>query len=146
MEPAGSLPGHKRPPLVPILSHMNSVHTPTLYLRSILLLSSHVYLCLSSSPFPSRFLIKILYAFHISSMHSTCTTYLILLDFITLIFGEVSNYKAPYYTIPVSLLSLHPSQVQIFSSPPCSQTPTIYVRPFMWEPMFHTYTKQVSQL
>jgi hypothetical protein len=31
------------------------------------------------------------------------------------------NYGAPHYEIFSSLLSIHPSQVQIFSSEPCSQ-------------------------
>jgi hypothetical protein len=39
---------HKGPPLVPILSHTNLVHTTPSYLRSILILSSHLCLGLPS--------------------------------------------------------------------------------------------------
>jgi len=60
--------------------------------KSLPLLSSHLYPGLPSSPFPSGFLIKILYAFPVSPMCAKCTAHLTLLDFITLIiFGE--GYK-----------------------------------------------------
>jgi hypothetical protein len=36
--------------------------------------------------------------------------------------------------------------VQIFSSAPCSQTPSIYVLPLMWETKFYTNTKQQVKL
>jgi hypothetical protein len=36
--------------------------------------------------------------------------------------------------------------VQIFSSAPCSQTPSIYVVPLVWEIKFHTHKKQQVQL
>jgi hypothetical protein len=40
-----------------------------------------------------------------------------------------------------SFLSLHCSSVPIFSSAPCTQTPSAYVPPLMSENKFHTYTK-----
>jgi hypothetical protein len=47
---------------------------------------------------------------------TTCPDYLILLDMITLTtFEKKTNYGAPYYAVFSSLLSFHPSQVQIFS-------------------------------
>ena len=53
---------HKRPPPVPILSQRDPVHTPhPTHCRSILILSSHLYLGLPSGLFPSCFLTKILY-------------------------------------------------------------------------------------
>ena len=53
---------HKCPPPIPILSQFNPVHTPTShFLKSILLLSSHLFLGLPSGFFPSGFLTKILY-------------------------------------------------------------------------------------
>jgi hypothetical protein len=60
MEPEGV---HKSPPLVPILSWINPVHTTPFYLRSILILSTHLQLGLSSGLFPSGLPTKILYAF-----------------------------------------------------------------------------------
>jgi hypothetical protein len=37
-----------------------------------------------------------------------------------------TNYEAPPYTAFSTLLSLYPSLVQIFTSAPCSQTPSVY--------------------
>jgi hypothetical protein len=54
---------HKNLPLVPILSQINPVHTTPSYLRSILILSTHLRLGLPSSLFPSGFPTNILYVF-----------------------------------------------------------------------------------
>jgi hypothetical protein len=54
---------HKSPPPVSILSQINPIHTIPSYLRSILILSTHLRLGLPSGLFPSGFLTNILYAF-----------------------------------------------------------------------------------
>jgi hypothetical protein len=64
---------------------MHPIYTFPLYIRSILILSSHLRLSFSSGLFTSSFPTNILYTFYISPMHVTCPTYLILLDFITLV-------------------------------------------------------------
>jgi hypothetical protein len=73
---------HKRPPLVPTLSQINPVHTTPSYLRSILILSSHLRLGLPSDLFPSGFPTICI---HPVPKHATCPAHLILLDLIILI-------------------------------------------------------------
>jgi hypothetical protein len=63
---------HKCSPPVSILSQLNPVHTPQpTYLRSILILSTHLHLGLPSGLFPSDFPTKTLYTPHPSAKHAT---------------------------------------------------------------------------
>jgi cellulose synthase/poly-beta-1,6-N-acetylglucosamine synthase-like glycosyltransferase len=52
--------------------------------------------------------------------------------------SKSTSYEAPHYAVFSSLLLFHPSWTQIFSSAPCSQTPSNYVLLLMSEIKFHT--------
>jgi hypothetical protein len=83
---------HKSPPLVPILSQINPVHTIPSYLRHTLILSTHLSLGLPNGLLPSSLPTNILYAFLFSPMCARSTACLNLLHLIILImFAE--EYK-----------------------------------------------------
>jgi len=68
---------------------IQSTTSHSISLRSILILSYHIVLGLSSGLFPSGFPTKVLQAFLISSMRVTRSAHLFILDLINLtIFGE----------------------------------------------------------
>jgi len=66
MGPEGSLPFHNSPPLVRILSQINSFHVShTISWKFMLILSSHPRTGFPSGLFPSGFPTKTLYATHV---------------------------------------------------------------------------------
>jgi hypothetical protein len=86
---------------------------------------------------------------HASSPHSYYTpspSHPPSLDHSNSTWRRVQVMKTPYYSVFSSLLSLHVSSIQIFSSPPCSQTPSAYVPPLMTETQFHTHRKVQAKL
>jgi hypothetical protein len=127
---------HKSAPLS--LSWARSIQSIPLNhisVRSILILSSHPDLDFRWCLFPSGFHIKILYIFFFSLyvLHAlSILLYLIVL----IIFREVYKLGSSSLCRLSSLLQLHPSLVQTFSSTPYSHT-----LPLMTETKFHTHTK-----
>ena len=89
-EPEGSLPHHKSPPTVPILSQSDPVHAPhPTSLRSILILFSRLRLGLPSGLRPWGFSTKFLYAPLLFPLHATCPAHLSVIDLIARMgFGE----------------------------------------------------------
>jgi len=125
---------HKSLPLVTTVSNTQSTTYNPVSLSSILILHFHLYLGLPSGLFPSCFTIKMLYPF--LTMHATCPTHQILHLITIIIFGEA--YKLQSSSL-CSLLPLSPSEVQIFSSAPYSQTPSIYIFPQCLKPISYPY-------
>jgi hypothetical protein len=86
---------HKHPPLVPMLRHEFSPQFPTLFpIRSILILSSHLTLCIRSGLFPSVFPTKCSYAFLVCPMCSTFPAHLIFSHLITLIMHNRNTFES----------------------------------------------------
>jgi hypothetical protein len=82
---------------------MQSIPLHSSYLRSILILSSHLCLGLSSDVFPFGFSTKTVYPFIIVAMRATYSANLILHGFINLIiFGE----ECKRYTCILNIISI----------------------------------------
>ena len=138
---------HKRPPPVSILCQPNPVYIPTSHLLEI-----HTNIIHSSTPRSSQWTLSLRFPHqhhihpHPSPIRATCPAHLILLDFITrTILGE--QYKSFSFSL-CSLLQFplpRPSSVQIYSSTPCSQTPSASFPPSMSAIKFHTHTKQQAK-
>jgi hypothetical protein len=124
---------HKSFRFVPILSQMNSVHTiPSYSLRSILTLSSHLRLGLPSSLFPSGFSTRKFYAFLFPPFRAIWLVLLILIGIIILIiFGEECKLQNSSFCSVQGPLLFHSTSVQVLSSAPCPQIPSVYVSSFM---------------
>jgi hypothetical protein len=85
MEHEGLLPRLQKHAIGPYSQpDASSPHSHPIFLRSILISSSHLYLGLPSGLFPLGFPTKILYAFLFCLMCATCPSHVILI-----IFGEV---------------------------------------------------------
>jgi hypothetical protein len=83
------------------------IYTLMPYLRSILIFSYHLRLCLPPSLFPSGFPTKILYTFLISPLRTTCPAHSNLLDLIIFrITAKSTNHEAPHYVISSGFLIL----------------------------------------
>ena len=87
------------------LSWTRSVQSILTSRRSILILSSHLRLCLPSVLLPLSFPTTTLHASRLSSIRAACPANFILLNLITrMILARSTEHKAPYYVVFSSLL------------------------------------------
>jgi hypothetical protein len=96
------------------------------------------FLSFHSGAFPFGIPIKILYAFLFSPfvLHALPTSSSLTWSYL----AKSTSYEAPHYEVFFQLcITSHLSRIQIFSSAPCYQTPSVYTPPLMSETKFCTH-------
>ena len=127
-------------------SSNQSLHPHSTSWRSILILSSRLRLGLPSCLFPSGFPTKTLYTSSSPpyALHATPITFFWILSPWKYRMSSTDR-SAPHYAVSSTPLLPRPSYAQIFSSAPCSRTPSAFVPPSMSATKFHTRTKQQAE-
>jgi hypothetical protein len=115
--------------------------------RSILMLYTHLHLGLLSCSFHPAFS-PIAYMCPSSPplMLHTLSTSSSLTSSFWLYLAKITSYEAVHYAALSNLLARHLCLVQISSSAPCSQTPSVHVAALISETKFRTHTEPQAKL
>jgi hypothetical protein len=137
---------HRIPPSEPWAMLILFIPIYSVFWRSILLLSSHLHLGVTSGLLPSGSSNKTRYAPLLSPICAANPAYLILLDITRMFIGEVYRSCSSRYAVSSNPLVAYPTKSQIYSlAPPYSQTPSAF-RPPLWETKFHIHIKEQEKL
>ena len=127
-------------------SPIQSIYPHPTSWRSVLILSTHLRLVLTNGLLPSGFPNKTLYtpSPHPYAPHAQPISFVSILS-PAQYWVRSTNHLAPRYTISSIPPLPRSSYVQIFSSTPCSQTPSASFPPAVSTNKFHTHTKQQAK-
>jgi hypothetical protein len=143
MEPEGSLPYSQEPATGSCAEPDNPIHTTISYFSKVIF--SVILRQISVVPsglFPHGFLTKTLQSCVLRALPISSS----LTWSFELCSAKNTSYEAPHCAVLSSLSLFHPSWVQIFSSAPCSQVPSVCVCPLMSEIKFHAHTESQTKL
>ena len=149
IEPEGSLPRSQEPATSPYPEQDRSNPFPPSHFSKI-----HFNIILPSTPGPSKWCPSLRFT-HKNTVYTSLlphTCYMFYPISFFLIWSPVwylvrsTEHEAHRYVVFSTPLLSRPSQAQISSSAPYSQTPSACVPPAMWETKFHTRIKQQATL
>jgi len=135
---------HKRPPTISILGQPNPVHIHTTYLLEI-----HSNIIRPSTPRSPQWSPSLRFPhqdpLHPYAPHAQPISFFSILS-PTQYWVRSTSHLAPCYAISSIPPLPRPSEVQIFSSTPCSQTPSASFPPAVSATKFRTQSKQQAKL
>ena len=134
-------------PFVSVFSQIHPVHVFISHWRSILILSSHLYLDFPSGLLLAGFPTKTLYSYLFFSIygHFGVLTSSSLISSSRWYLVTSTYHDASHYTVFSTPLSFPSCQSQISPSAPFPETPSACVLPLLWGTRFRTHIRQLAK-